>query len=267
MNASARPILRNAMLAAGTGTPVLLLHGSASSGAMWTPVINVLKSRFRVLAPDLIGYGRTDAWPSEFEFGLDDEVGLIEPLVGNEPPGAHVVAHSYGGVVALQLARSGRVALRSLTLIEPVEFHVLRAASDQEAWSEVHGFGERYVARIAVGDTETALREFVDFWSGAGAWDAMEEPGRAQMRRAAAKMVLDFRATFADPGPDPWSHIRVPVRLLTGDRSPLPVRRIAAILARRLPSASLQVVAGADHFLPTTHHELLGAFLLEKLSN
>jgi pimeloyl-ACP methyl ester carboxylesterase len=265
VTASTRPILRNALLAAGTGTPVLLLHGSASSGAMWTPVINVLKSRFRVLAPDLIGYGRADAWPPELEFGLEDEVRLIEPLVGNEP--AHVVAHSYGAVVALQLARSGRVALRSLTLIEPVEFHVLRAADDREAWSEVHGFGERYLARIAAGDTETALREFVDYWSGAGAWDAMDEPGRAQMRRAAAKLVLDFRATFADPGPDPWSHIRLPVRLLTGDKSPLAIRRIAAILARRLPSASLQVVAGADHFLPTTHHELLGSFLLEKVSD
>ena len=265
MSAPARPILRSAVLTAGTGTPVLMLHGSISSGAMWTPVINVLKSRFRVLAPDLIGYGRTDAWPPELEFGLEDEVRLIEPLVGNEP--AHVVAHSYGAVVALQLARAGRVPLRSLTLIEPVEFHVLRASDDREAWTEVHGFGERYLARMAAGDTETALREFVDFWQGASAWDAMDEPGRAQMRRAAGKLAFDFRATFADPGPDPWGHIRPPVRLLTGDKSPLVIRRLAATLARRLPSASLQVVAGADHFLPMTHHELLGALLLEKLSN
>jgi pimeloyl-ACP methyl ester carboxylesterase len=265
MSESARPILRSGVLTAGTGSPVLLLHGSASSAAMWTPVINVLKSRFRVLAPDLIGYGRTDAWPPELEFGLEDEVRLIEPLVGNVP--AHVVAHSYGGVVALQLARSRRVALRSLTLIEPVEFHVLRAAGDQLGWSEVYGFRERYLARVAVGDTDTALREFVDYWSGAGAWDAMDEPGRAQMRRAAAKMVLDFRATFADPGHDPWGDIRLPVRLLAGDSSPLPVRRIAAILARRLPSATLQVVAGANHLLPATHHGMLSALLLEKLDD
>src|SRR5258708_22945169 len=115
MNAPARPILRNSILAAGSGAPVLLLHGSVSSATMWTPVINALKQRFRVLAPDLIGYGRTDAWPPELAFGLEDEVALIEPLVGNGPPGTHVVAHSYGGVVALPLARARRVALRSLT--------------------------------------------------------------------------------------------------------------------------------------------------------
>src|SRR5215471_17345976 len=116
---TARPILRNAVLAAGFGTPVLLLHGSASSSAMWTPVINALKARFRLIAPDLIGYGRTDAWPEEHEFRLDDVLRLIEPLITHQPGGVHVVAHSYGGVVALALARAMRVAIRSLILIEP----------------------------------------------------------------------------------------------------------------------------------------------------
>src|SRR5215467_11920573 len=132
---SPRPILRNAVFAAGFGTPVLLLHGSASSSAMWTPVINALKSRFRLLAPDLIGYGRTDPWPDGSDFGLEDELRLIEPLIQHEPRGVHVVAHSYGGVVALALARAGRVAIRSLTLIEPVAFHMAR--SDAQAWAEV----------------------------------------------------------------------------------------------------------------------------------
>jgi pimeloyl-ACP methyl ester carboxylesterase len=263
MITQARPILRSSILAAGTGTPVLLLHGSASTGAMWAPVIDVLKARFRVLAPDLIGYGRTDAWPAALDFGLADEVALVAPLVSHEP--AHVVAHSYGGVVALRLARRRGVALRSLTLIEPVEFHVLRAASEQEAWAEVEELRSRYVARMAAGETETALRGFVEFWSGAGAWDAMDDQARGQMRRAAAKIVLDFRATFAEPGPDAWSDVRLPVRLLTGDRSPLPIRRIAAQLARRLPSATLHAVSGANHFLPITHHAVLGAFLLERL--
>ena len=68
MPPSARPILRSAMLAAGTGTPVLLLHSSASTNAMWAPIIDVLKARFRAIAPDLIGYGRTDPWPAEYAF-------------------------------------------------------------------------------------------------------------------------------------------------------------------------------------------------------
>jgi pimeloyl-ACP methyl ester carboxylesterase len=77
--------------------------------------------------------------------------------------------------------------------------------------------------------------------------------------------VLDFRATVAEPGSDPWTEIDIPVRLLAGDLSPLPVRRIAALLASRLPSATLRMVAGADHFLPMTHHELLAQLLLREL--
>src|SRR5262249_11528821 len=160
-----------------------------------------------------------------------------------------------------------RVTLRSLTLIEPVEFHVLRLAGDQQAWSEIEGFGKRYLARIAAGETDAALHDFVDFWSGTGSWEAMDESGRTQMRRAAAKLALDFRATFVDPGPDPWSGIRLPVHLIAGDLSPLPIRRIAALLAKRLPSATLQIVAGADHFLPMTHPAMLSELLLARLED
>src|SRR4051794_24847122 len=126
MSEPAGPILRSSLLAAGTGNPVLLLHSSASSSAMWLPLIDMLKAHFRVLAPDLIGYGRTDPWPLPRDITPADELRLIEPLVRNEPTGVHVVGHSFGGVIALHLALAGRVAIRSLTLIEPVAFFILR---------------------------------------------------------------------------------------------------------------------------------------------
>jgi pimeloyl-ACP methyl ester carboxylesterase len=254
--------LRSAVLLAGSGPPVLLLHGSASSAMMWTAAIEALKSRFRLIAPDLIGYGRTDPWPNGHDFTIDDELRLIEPLI-HAP--AHVVAHSYGGVIALAMARAGRVAIRSLTLIEPVAFYVLRT-TDPQAWAEAEAFGDGYAARAAAGDSEAVLRYFVDYWSSPGTWDAMDEGSRAQLRRSAGKLALDFQAVFADPGADAF-HIRVPVRLLAGDKSPLPVRRIAAVLSERLPSATLQVVAGANHLLPVTHHRMLSNLLRETLSN
>jgi pimeloyl-ACP methyl ester carboxylesterase len=256
------PILRTAVLMAGSGPPVLLLHGSASSSAMWTAVIEALKPRFRLIAPDLIGYGRTDPWPNGHDFTIDDELRLIEPLI-HAP--AHVVAHSYGGVIALAMARAGRVPIRSLTLIEPVAFYVLRDAGESEAWAEAEGFGKDYLAHAASGDSEAVIRHFVDYWSSAGNWVGMDEASRAQLRRSVGKLALDFQAVFADPGPDAFA-IKLPVRLIAGDRSPLPVRRIAAVLATRLPSATLQVVAGANHLLPVTHHRVLSNLLLETLT-
>jgi pimeloyl-ACP methyl ester carboxylesterase len=261
--AATRPILRNAVFAAGFGTPVLLLHGSASSSAMWTPVINALKSRFRLIAPDLIGYGRTDPWPDGYVFGLEDELRLIEPLIEHEPGGAHVVAHSYGGVVALALARAGRVGIRSLTLIEPVAFHMAR--SDPQAWAEVERFSGGFGDRMAAGDVEGAMQHFVDYWSSPGTWEAMDEGSRAHMRRAAPKIMHEFHAASADPLVDALRDVAFPVRLIAGDISPLPVRRIAALIAERLPNASLEVVTGANHLLPATHHRVLSEWLLKTL--
>jgi pimeloyl-ACP methyl ester carboxylesterase len=261
---TARPILRNAVLAAGFGTPVLLLHGSASSSAMWTPVIHALKVRFRLIAPDLIGYGRTDAWPDDYKFHLEDELRLIEPLIEHLPGGAHVVAHSYGGVVALGLARAGRVNIRSLTLIEPVAFHMAR--SDTQAWAEVERFSSGFGERMAKSEVDAAMRHFVDYWSTAGTWEAMDEGTRANMRRAAPKIMHEFNAASADQAVDALRDVAFPVRLIAGDMSPLPVRRIAALIAERLPNASLEVFAGANHLLPSTHHRVLSEWLLKKLS-
>src|SRR5215475_3223102 len=260
-----RPILRNAVLAAGLGTPVLLLHGSASSSAMWTPVVHALKARFRLIAPDLIGYGRTDAWPDGYVFGMDDELRLIEPLVEHLPGGVHVVAHSYGGVVALALARAGRVVVRSLTLIEPVAFHMAR--SDPQAWAEVERFSAGFRERMAKGDVEDAMGHFVDYWSSAGTWKAMDEGTRAHMRRAAPKIMHEFNAASADPLVDALRGVAFPVWLIAGDKSPLPVRRIAALIAERLPNASLEVVTGANHLLPATHHRMLSEWLLKTLED
>ena len=265
MTAPRRPILRSSILAAGTGAPVLLLHGSASAAVMWAPVIDALKPRFRVVAPDLIGYGRTDSWPAGHDFTADDELGLLEPLL---PQGvaAHVVGHSYGGLVALHLALAGRITLRSLTLIEPVAFFLLPHAGAHDAWSEIKAVSDGYAARIGAGETEAALRGFIDYWAGAGAWDAMDEPLRAQIRRSAPKIVLDFQLAFTDPGLAPFGALKCPVRLLSGARSRNPTRRIASFLAELWPAARLDVVADANHLLPVTHPELLRALLLRELA-
>ena len=265
MTVPVRPILRSSILAAGAGAPVLLLHGSASAAVMWVPVIDALKESHRVMAPDLIGYGRTDAWPDGHDFTAADELRLLEPLL---PPGSpvHVVGHSYGGLVALHLALAGRVVPRLLTLIEPVAFFLLPHAGAQDAWSEIRDVGESYAARISAGETEAALRGFIDYWAGRGAWDAMDETLRAQIRRSARKIVLDFQVAFADPGMEAVRALSCPVHLVSGGRSRNPTRRIAAFLAEVWPAATLEEVADANHLLPMTHPDRLAAFLRKQLA-
>src|SRR5262245_42403731 len=60
---------------------VVLLHGSASNSALWRHTKSALQSRYRCIAPDLIGYGSSAAWPQRAAFGLDAELRAIEPLL------------------------------------------------------------------------------------------------------------------------------------------------------------------------------------------
>src|SRR5690242_18610840 len=49
---------------AGAGSPIILAHCSGGTHAMWSPLVAALRHRYRVLAPDLLGYGRSEPWPA-----------------------------------------------------------------------------------------------------------------------------------------------------------------------------------------------------------
>ena len=92
---------------AGDGDPVLLLHGSGpgvSAWANWRLTIPDLARRFRVIAPDIVGFGFTDR-PEQVTYDLDTwtshALGVLDAL-GIER--AHVVGNSFGGSLALSLA-------------------------------------------------------------------------------------------------------------------------------------------------------------------
>ena len=94
-------------LEAGKGDPVVLIHGSGpgvTSYANWRLVLPALAENFRVLAPDMVGFGFTER-PANIEYGLqtwaDQVVGLMDTL---ELPTAHMVGNSFGGAIALRIA-------------------------------------------------------------------------------------------------------------------------------------------------------------------
>src|SRR5262245_10636432 len=117
---------RVAYTAAGAGETVLLLHSSAASGGQWRSLAQRLQTRYRVIAPDLHGYGQSDQAPLPAEPGLADAAALVEAVLAREAAGRiHLVGHSYGGAVALRFAADRAERLLSLTLIEPVSFHLL----------------------------------------------------------------------------------------------------------------------------------------------
>jgi pimeloyl-ACP methyl ester carboxylesterase len=148
------------------GTPVLLIHGNCSSGAFWYPLLRQLPPTLRVLAPDLRGYGTSDAAPVDATRGLrdfaDDVAALLdEPaLFGARPARPLVVGHSMGGGVAMQLLIDHPDRVAALLLESPVSpygFGGTRDVAGAPTTADFAGTGggtanPDFVKRLAAGD-------------------------------------------------------------------------------------------------------------------
>jgi len=110
-------------LKAGSGPPVVLIHGGASDSSDWTETMTTLSRSYSLYAPDMLGYGLTDRdkpsyYLSEFvDFTLD----FIQ-TVGLDSAALALVGHSLGGRVCLEIALQHPEKVRRLVLIDSVGF-------------------------------------------------------------------------------------------------------------------------------------------------
>ena len=247
----------------------MLLHCSAGSGAQWRVLAGQLAGQFQVLAPDLAGYGASPARAhGDFDTLTGHALALVR-LLDRAPGPVHLVGHSFGGAVALRLALLLGDRLRSLTLIEPVAFHMLRGGAGEDAAAlEAVRTVARSMAR-ATRDGQGAARamhRFVDFWNGEGTWDAMEAGQRAALAAQAPQVVADFDAIEAEPTRRAaLRSITAPTLVLQGGRSPAPALLAARRVAQAIPGAQRVRLRDAGHMAPITHCEMVNLLLTAHL--
>jgi pimeloyl-ACP methyl ester carboxylesterase len=259
---------RLAGFARGRGPKVVLLHCSAGSSAGWRGLGEALEARFRVIAPDLPGWGQSPPWPQARPARLADHVALVTRTAGSLAGRVHVVGHSMGGGVALALAARLGERLASLTLIEPSAFHLLRGdgARGRDLLAEIEGVAGEVARLAARGDAQGAMELFVDYWSGAGSFARLEPDKRARLAARVASVAADFGALIDEPRPlAAHARIAAPTLILRGTLSPAPSRRIALLLAATLPAARLVTIEGAGHMLPLTHPALVDPLILAQI--
>jgi len=243
----------------GRGEPVILLHCSGSSGAQWRGLADRLEPRMRTLAPDLTGYGRSGAWPGDTrDFSLAHEAAAVLALLDRIDEPAHLVGHSYGGAVALHVARRWPEAVRSLTVIEPVALHLLREREDTPedgpVVREIRAVADGVLHAVDAGTLEAGYGRFVDYWGGPGAWAAVPGHKREALARQLPKVALDFQAIFGEPATlADFRTLDLPTLVLQGGATRAPTRRVCELLAATLPDVHRKVIEGAGHMLPLTH--------------
>lgn len=245
---------------------IVLLHSSMSSKAQWAALASHLGDSYRCIPLDLLGYGGAP-FPANAGTGyvhtLAHEIDAVNAVLDTElapDEPFHLIGHSYGGASALHLARRMPHRLLSLTLHEPVAFHLL--PDDDAARVEI----VTVVGTINTAPTDRdATRIFIDYWNRPGSFDAAPPAAQDKMIAMIAKVRLDFQALLGEPALlADLAELNVRTLVMAGQHSPGSTRGLAPQLAAALPNATALETRGA-HMGPITHaaaiNPIIAAFI------
>lgn len=243
---------------AGNGLPVVALHSSAMTGGQWRPLAALFAGRRQVVTPDLPGYGFAAA-PEDHERAdsLAAEAAAVLRAVGPSASAFHLVGHSYGGAVALKIALAYPWRVRSLTLIEPVVFHLLPQSGgdeDMRLYRGILGVRDRLRGAVAAGWPAHGMGAFVDFWNGAGTWDRCDAAQRQHLAAQARAVARNFAVLLRETWPlADVTRLAMPLLAVTGETSPEVGRRLTEKLVDTAPEVTAARIFGAGHMAPVTH--------------
>lgn len=231
----------------GEGVPILGLHGTPSSAAMWADAATELARHGRCITYDRRGFLRSrldgPVVPVDLGDHVDDALSLLDAL---DAAPAIVIGRSTGGLIALELALRAPGSVRALVLLEPAVFTLDEAS---RTWADD--------LRLRVLDAEardpsTVSEAIIRDALGDATWDGLP----TKLRETFAGTNDGTRAELHGDGMDLSARPRVfraaelaslpmPVLVVTATDSPEAPRRSAARLAELLPtSESVQVPGG-----------------------
>lgn len=250
---SASGEVRWAVLGAPDAPPVVLLHGTPFSSYVWRAFTRALADRYRVFVWDMPGYGVSEKGPGQDVslaaqgrvFGeLLDHWGLAG--VGAEPA---VVAHDFGGCVALRAHLLHGARYRRLALVDPVALPPFGSAGYQ-----LFG-GHAEVFEQLPGALHRALvREYVGSVGGPGlhpaVWDRLVEPWCGEVGQPAFyRQIAQNDQRFIDEIEGRYGEIALPVLICWGTEDAwIPVEH-AEVLGARIPGARVRLIEGAGHLV------------------
>lgn len=253
---------------AGDGAAVLLLHGFPSSSHLWRGLIPLMASRFRVIAPDLLGYGDSDK-PDAAALDLQAQAGYVGELLqhlGVER--AAVVGHGEGGGVAQLLALDGGphgAFVEALVLVNSVAFDSWPAPPIREIQARLPDSMtadqvEELVRRVLLAGTasgapidEEALHTYTQAWT--------RREGPTALRRAAR--ALDGRGLAGRE--QMFASWEFPVLILSGEEDALVPVAISERLNEAIPASTLGLLPGCGHLLPEEAPETIFPMIHEYL--
>jgi len=248
---------------AGEGPGVVCLHSNASSSSQWRGLMEMLAPKFRVIAADQYGAGKSPAWAGNAATTLSDEAELLEPALARAGSPFTLVGHSYGAAVALIAALKDPKRVKAMALYEPTLFSLVDAESPQPNDADgICAAVARSVAALDDGDESAAAGHFIDYWMGAGSWARTPESRRPPIAASIRNIRNWSHALLREPTPlAAFAALDMPVLYMTGAKSPASSRGVARILQRALPRVEVVELDGVGHMAPVTHPDLVNGLI------
>ena len=260
-SASANGITMNYTDTGGSGTPVVLLHAFPFNSAMWAPQIESLGDRFRFIAPDLKGFGDTEAPEGEAGYSMDSYADEVKALVDAIGLDRFVLAGlSMGGYIALAYMRKYADGVIGLVLADS------RAEADPPEGKEKRSNQQKQVlqdgtAGLIEGLTGALLAESTR----ANKPDVVKNV-QAAMENPAAGFIgaLEAMKNRID-STEGLAKIDVPTLVLVGENDAITPPDAARKLHEHIGGSQLVVVPDAGHIsnmeAPEAFNGALGEFL------
>jgi pimeloyl-ACP methyl ester carboxylesterase len=257
----------------GAGPLLILVHGITSNSATWDRVMPELAKRYTVLAPDLLGHGRSDKLRGDYSVGAHaNTIRDLMDALGYER--ATFVGHSLGGGVALQFAYQYPTRVDRIALVAPGGFGrevspLLRAASIPgsgallalAAWRPLVDAGTLLTHTLG----QLGLHTNTDLEEIARAYALLAHRDARKAFLHTLRSVIDFegqRVTALDRME--LTH-KFPALIVWGDRDRIVPVRHGHEVHKLVPQSQLAVFEGAGHFPhrddPARFIEVLDAFL------
>ena len=252
---------RRAFVRTGSGPALLLLHGLGCDSTTWQPVVAALARSYTVIAPDLLGHGRSDKPRADYSVGGYAN-GMRDLLTVLGVDKVTVVGHSFGGGVAMQFAyqfpeRTERMVLVAPGGLGPEVTPALRAVT-LPGFHQVMGLVTLPVVRHTTVATmrllaATRLSLLRDLDEAAAIVDSFKDPRGRRAIRHVVSGVVDWRGQVVTMADRAYLTAAMPMCVIWGaDDAVIPARH-AAIAADLAPGAQVEVMTDAGHFPHKDH--------------
>jgi len=214
----------------GSGDAVVFLHAGLLDSRQWERQLETFGERYRAIAYDTRGYGRSPA-PTEPYRLHEDLLGLLDAL-GLER--ATFVGNSMGGKTAIDATLAGPERVAKLVAVGAAVSGISFRAYDDDQ-------NARGEAAWEAGDYEGAADIWLEVW-------APLSPGARDIAYANAAIDFDdFELDGDPPAAGRLAELRLPTLVLVGDHEVQGIVDSCQAIARDVPGARLELMTGADH--------------------